>query len=109
MVYVDNMRAPFRGLRLSHMIADTDEELDAMGAKLGLNPAWKQRNHYDVSESMRKAALRFGAQMISVQDGARKVHAQRVAAAQKRKLHSDLNRANAEQPAVGGMPNSLQP
>lgn len=63
-VYVDNNRAKFRGMRMSHMTADTNEELDAMAEKIGLNPEWKQFGsiiHYDVSSSKRLLAIKHGA------------------------------------------------
>ena len=63
-VYVDHYRATFRRLRLSHMIADTEEELDAMADRLGLKRTWKQTRkwiHYDICESNRRLAIRYGA------------------------------------------------
>jgi hypothetical protein len=55
MVYVDEMRAAFRGMIMCHLIADSDEELHAMAARLGLKMAWHQKpgtvhSHYDISE-----------------------------------------------------------
>lgn len=69
-VYVDDMRMPARVGRLqarwSHLMADTDEELHAFAAKLGLKRSWHQKpgtaiSHYDVTDSRRQEALRLGA------------------------------------------------
>lgn len=48
------------------MLADTDEELHAFAAELGLRKAWFQKPgtpiaHYDVTEPKRQLALRLGA------------------------------------------------
>ena len=70
-VYVDNMRMQARVGRLdarwSHLTADTDDELHALAARIGLRRAWHQkspphsRSHYDVTESKRAAAIAAGA------------------------------------------------
>lgn len=69
-VYVDDMRRPAQVGRLnavwSHLLADTDEELHAFAARLGLRRAWFQKPgtpiaHYDVTEPKRQLALRLGA------------------------------------------------
>lgn len=63
-VYVDNYRAEFRGMKMSHMMADTLEELHEMADKIGLKREWfqpKSRPHYDVSEGKRAQAIRHGA------------------------------------------------
>ncbi|SKM81422.1 Uncharacterised protein [Mycobacteroides abscessus subsp. massiliense] len=61
-VYVDDMRMPARVGRLqarwSHLMADTDEELHAFAARLGLKRSWHQKpgtaiSHYDVTDSRR--------------------------------------------------------
>lgn len=64
-VYVDAYRAPFRGMVMSHMMADTPEELHAMAAKLGLKRTWFQGNHYDVSETKRCEAIKLGAKAVT--------------------------------------------
>lgn len=68
-VYVDTMRAPFRGRVMCHMLADTDEELHAMAARLGLLHRWHQKagtphSHYDIDMPTRALALRHGAREI---------------------------------------------
>ncbi len=64
-VYVDALVE--RGWRLGpncHLIADTDEELHALAARIGLKRSWFQDKsfpHYDLTSSRRKAAIRAGA------------------------------------------------
>lgn len=53
----------------SHLTADTDEELHAFAARLGLRRSWHQKpgipiSHYDVTDSKRDEALRMGATPI---------------------------------------------
>jgi hypothetical protein len=64
-VYVDDMyRHPmgrFRSMKMSHMIADSEDELHAMADRLGLKRAWFQGDHYDVSLGVRKRAIALGA------------------------------------------------
>ena len=69
-VYVDDMRLPARVGRLqarwSHLLADTDDELHAFAARLGLRRSWHQKpgtaiSHYDVTDSKRSEAIRLGA------------------------------------------------
>ncbi len=69
-VFVDNTRGRHfhrgRVLRLSHMIADSPEELRGMADRIGLRAEWLQRpgtphEHYDVTDSMRIRAIAVGA------------------------------------------------
>ena len=85
-VYVDDFHAPFKGKTFSHLIADSDDELELFARQLGLKPEWKQRNHYDVSMSVRLRAIELGAKPITVQAGAKIVHAQRVKQADEREV-----------------------
>lgn len=73
-VYVDDMQRPARVGRInavwSHLLADTDEELHAFAAQIGLKRRWHQHPgtpiaHYDVTESKRQLALRLGAVPIA--------------------------------------------
>lgn len=70
-VYVDDMyRYPmgqFRRMKMSHMIADTEDELHALAGRLGLKRKWFQGDHYDVSMTVREAAIRAGATPITLQ------------------------------------------
>lgn len=42
-VYVDDVRHAFGRMIMCHMWADTEEELDAFAARLGLQSRWKQK------------------------------------------------------------------
>ena len=73
MVYVDNMNRKFGRMKLSHMIADTTEELLEMVDKIGIDRKWIQypgtyREHFDISEVKKKIALSLGATQISMMD-----------------------------------------
>jgi hypothetical protein len=72
-VYVDDMRMPARvgriSARWSHLMADTDEELNAFAAQLGLQRSWAQypgtwKSHYDVTDAKRHRAIQMGARPI---------------------------------------------
>ncbi len=90
-VYVDNARIPARVGRhattWSHLFADTQDELHAFAARLGLRRSWFQDPvkvgkpfkarpgsraaenwHYDVTESKRAAAVSLGAVEVSWRD-----------------------------------------
>lgn len=67
-VYVDDMyRYPmgeYRNMKMSHMIADTEEELHAMAAAIGIARRWfqtKSHPHYDLSMGRRDMAIARGA------------------------------------------------
>jgi hypothetical protein len=65
MIYIDDARIPYRGMLMSHLIADDLEELHSFAQKLGLKREWfqdKRVPHYDVSDGKRKLAIRLGAQ-----------------------------------------------
>lgn len=69
-VYVDDMRAQFGRMVMCHMIADTDEELHAMAARIGVARRWHQAppkhdSHYDIALSKRAAAVAAGAVEIT--------------------------------------------
>lgn len=82
-VYIDNARIPFRGMLMSHMIADTLDELHAMAAKIGLQRSWFQdgvRPHYDVALAKRAVALMFGAKSVTSRELVNILRLQREAA-----------------------------
>lgn len=66
-VYIDNYRGKFRGMVMSHMLADSLDELHAFAAKLGLKREWfqdKSAPHYDVCQQKRAEAFKLGAVSI---------------------------------------------
>jgi hypothetical protein len=63
-VYVDRFRTPFRQIVMSHMLADTLDELLAMADQVGLRRQWLHADpvpHFDISQAKRKAAIDAGA------------------------------------------------
>lgn len=75
-VYVDDMYLLPMGhlnrMKMSHMAADTLEELHAMADRIGVARRWFQDKpnhpHYDVSISKRTLAVKFGAKEITMQE-----------------------------------------
>jgi prolyl-tRNA editing enzyme YbaK/EbsC (Cys-tRNA(Pro) deacylase) len=68
-VYVDDMREPLGRMIMCHMVADTDQELHAMAARIGVARKWHQKpgtahSHYDIALSKRALAVAAGAQEI---------------------------------------------
>ncbi len=50
---------------MSHMLADTDDELRAMAQIIGLHERWHQGDHFDINQDMRAIALENGAKPIT--------------------------------------------
>ena len=97
-VYVDNMSDTQMGklgrMKMSHMIADTHEELMDIAAKIGLQSRWIQKagtpqEHFDVSLSAKRKAIENGAVQITMRELAIKVR-------HKRKLDSLGNRTKTD-------------
>jgi hypothetical protein len=69
-VYVDDMyRYPLGQLgrmKMSHMIADNDNELHEMADKIGVARRWFQGDHYDIAMSKRELAISHGAVPITL-------------------------------------------
>lgn len=73
-VYVDDMHlyplGQFRRMKMSHMVADTLDELHAMAARIGVARRWFQDKlsgpHYDIALSKRALAVRYGAREITL-------------------------------------------
>ena len=71
MVYVDDYGEAYSTMKMSHLTADTNEELDTFALKLSLKPEWKQYGsitHFDVSVSKRKKAIELGAMAVTPRD-----------------------------------------
>lgn len=74
-VYVDNMRAdyqpahrPGRKYIMSHMIADTFDELHRMADKIGVARKWFQGDHYDICQSKKALAMQHGAIEVNMRE-----------------------------------------
>jgi hypothetical protein len=79
-VYVDDMGAPYRGMIMFHMIADSSEELIAMADRIGVARKWIQhpytyKEHFDICAAKRKLAVSAGAIQIKWRDYAVMVRA----------------------------------
>ncbi len=63
-VFVDRARLPLGRMLMSHMIADSVEELHEMADRIGLKREWFQDHgfpHYDICQGKRWLAIRHGA------------------------------------------------
>jgi len=76
-VYVDNMflykmgRYVTRGgivMKMSHMMADTEEELHAMAQAIGVKRKWFQGDHYDICMAYRTRAIELGAIQVTMRE-----------------------------------------
>ena len=80
-VYVDNMRIPYGRMKMSHMIADTSEDLREMAQKLGLERYIQHPNepneHLDISMSKRAEAIALGAIEHTPRDGVKIIQRKR--------------------------------
>lgn len=75
-VYVDDYKGKFHRMVMSHLFADSVGELHAFADRLGLRREWFQQGsipHYDVSQTMRRAALETGATHLPMGSGWLKV------------------------------------
>lgn len=85
MVYVDDMYrtalGQYRGMAMSHMVADSDDELPAMADRIGVARRWYQGDHYDVAASKRELALAAGAVPITLRQCAAMCYRRRVTGA----------------------------
>ena len=65
-VYVDQMEAQYRTMKMSHLCADTTDELLAMADLIGVDRKWIQKKgtrheHFDICLSKKKLAIKAGA------------------------------------------------
>lgn len=73
-VFIDDMylypMGQFGRMKMSHLIADTDDELHAMAQRVGVARKWWQNvtsgSHYDICMSAREKALEYGATPITL-------------------------------------------
>lgn len=69
-VYVDDMflypMGRYRRMKMSHIIADTEQELHDIAAKIGVARKWHQGDHYDICLEMRIKAVNAGAIEITM-------------------------------------------
>lgn len=79
-VYVDDMylyaMGQFGRMKMSHLMADTTEELLAMADKIGVARRWIQHagtpgEHFDIAMSKRAEAIRHGAVPVTCEELAR--------------------------------------
>jgi hypothetical protein len=89
-VYLDDWRQRARlgpvDDRWSHLVADSDEELHAFAARLGMRRQWFQdkagrphHGHYDLPERARSDAVALGAVEITWREMGRLLRSRRVA------------------------------
>lgn len=76
-VYIDNFPGKYRNMKMCHMVADTRKELLDMVDKIGVKREWIQdydqpREHFDISETKKKLAIRYGAVEINMREMAEK-------------------------------------
>jgi hypothetical protein len=72
-VYIDNMNAPYRNMKMCHMIADTSHELLLMATNIGVNHKWIQnkgtyQEHFDICTTKKKLALAIGAKEVTMKE-----------------------------------------
>lgn len=63
-IYVDQGKIPYRSMLMSHMLADSLDELHAMAGRIGLRREWFQADgtpHYDLCQAKRRLAIQLGA------------------------------------------------
>lgn len=73
MIFVDRRMSKIENMSMSRMFADSPLELDAMAARLGLDPTWKLQagtpvEHYLLTSGKRMIAVRNGAVLMSTED-----------------------------------------
>ena len=64
-VDVDDMRAPLGRMLMSHMVAETDDELHTMADRIGVARRWHRGDHYDICQAARTRAMGAGARPVT--------------------------------------------
>jgi hypothetical protein len=80
--YVDDAMIPYGRMKMSHMIANTTEELLEMVDRIGVQRKWIQKagtswEHFDICAAKRKLALEAGAVAVSRKDLVRMIRERR--------------------------------
>lgn len=75
-ILVDPAIWPHRGRRFAHLVSDRSAgELHDFAARLGLQRAWFQGDHYDVPAEVRSRAVALGAEPVSPHELVRRLRA----------------------------------
>lgn len=70
-VFVDDIKAAYRGMKMCHMLADTTSELLDMAGKIGVSAHHIQhggtfKEHFDICQTKRTLAIEHGAKPITL-------------------------------------------
>jgi len=73
MIYVDDAFIPYRNMLMSHLIADSTDELLDFVDRIGVNRKWIQKSglpdeHFDISKFKRTLAIELGAKPVSSEE-----------------------------------------
>ena len=82
-VYVDSANRPYRGMIMSHMMADTTGQLQNMAHAIGVSSQHIQKEgepdeHFDVCRAMRRKAVKYGAREVETKELIRMVRRRRL-------------------------------
>ena len=82
MLYVDHAQIPYKHMFMSHLMADSSEELLQATRKLGLPPWYIQepgtpKEHMDVGDGKRQDAIAMGAIEVTSRDLVRLIRKRR--------------------------------
>lgn len=75
-IVVDQAIWPWRGRRWAHLASDRSyEELHAFAARLGIDRARFQGDHYDIPAELRDRAVALGAEPVDCREVVRRLRA----------------------------------
>jgi hypothetical protein len=92
-VYVDDAKHPYRGMKMCHMVADSQGELLDMAVAIGFTEeqAWRwlqhpgtEREHFDICQSKKALAVKAGAVSITQRELGHRLLAKRSVATLER-------------------------